>query len=483
MNILITGASGYIGSRLANKLAKIKNYNVICLARNPQNIQNKFEHLNVEIKQGDLLDSKSIINICENIDIAYYLVHSLSEKANFHKYEIECAQNFIKEASKSKIKKIIYLGGLGINKENGLSKHLRSRHEVGNILRSSNIPCIEFQASIIIGKGGISYEIMKSLVERLPAMITPKWVSSLSQPIWIEDVLSYLTISINNNYNSSKIVQIGGPDIISYKKLMQIYAKTIGVRRFMLSVPVLTPRLSSLWLGVVTPVYSRVGRKLIDSLTTDSIITDPLPSNSYPVKPINVEKSILLSLNNNNDIIESRWNDSISSSIPYSPKDKKSQYKYKYKDVREKFVLVDKEKAFEPINKIGGKNGWYFANTLWKIRGWIDLLIGGVGLRRERRDSKLFTIGDTLDWWRICDSTPNKMVKFESEMKLPGKAFLKFELLPKHNGVIIKQTATFITNKITGILYWKALFPIHVIVFKGMLSKIANKAIKYNQID
>ena len=324
---------------------------------------------------------------------------------------------------------------------------------------------------------------MKSLVERLPAMITPKWVSSLSQPIWIEDVLSDLTISINNNYNSSKIVQIGGPDIISYKKLMQIYAKTIGVRRFMLSVPVLTPRLSSLWLGLVTPVYSRVGRKLIDSLTTDSIITDPLPSNSYPVETINVEKSILLSLNNNNDIIESRWNDSISSSIPYSPKDKKSQYKYKYKDVREKFVLVDKEKAFEPINKIGGKNGWYFANTLWKIRGWIDLLIGGVGLRRERRDSKLFTIGDTLDWWRICDSIPNKMVKFESEMKLPGKAFLKFELLPKHNGVIIKQTATFITNKITGILYWKALFPIHVIVFKGMLSKIANKAIKYNQID
>ena len=233
---------------------------------------------------------------------------------------------------------------------------------------------------------------MKSLVERLPAMITPKWVSSLSQPIWIEDVLSYLTISINNNYNSSKIVQIGGPDIISYKKLMQIYAKTIGVRRFMLSVPVLTPRLSSLWLGLVTPVYSRVGRKLIDSLTTDSIITDPLPSNSYPVETINVEKSILLTLNNNNDIIESRWNDSISSSIPYSPKDKKSQYKYKYKDVREKFVLVDKEKAFEPINKIGGKNGWYFANTLWKIRGWIDLLIGGVGLRRERRDSKLFTI-------------------------------------------------------------------------------------------
>ena len=479
MNILITGASGYIGSRLTKKLANNENHIIRCLARQPENIQNRFENLNIEIIQGDLLDKKSIINICKDIDIAYYLVHSLSEKTNFHKYEIECAQNFIKEASKSKIKKIIYLGGLGINKEDSLSKHLTSRHEVGNILRSSNIPCIEFQASIIIGNGGISYEIMKSLVERLPAMITPKWVSSLSQPIWIEDVLSYLSISINNNYNSTKVIQIGGPDIISYKKLMQIYAKIIGVKRFMLSVPVLTPRLSSLWLGLVTPVYSRVGRKLIDSLTADSIVTDPSSSMSYPIKPINVEKSILLSLNNS-AILESRWNDSISSSIPYTPKAEKVHYKYKYKDIREKFVLVNKVKAFEPINKIGGKNGWYFANVLWKIRGWIDLLIGGVCLRRERRDNTSFTIGDTLDRRRICDSIPNQMVKLESEMKLPGKAFLKFELFPKNNGVVIKQTATFFTNKIAGILYWKTLFPIHVIVFKGMLSRIAKKAIKYN---
>ena len=483
MNILITGASGYIGSRLTMKLAKNNNYIVKCLARKPKNIQKRFENFNAKIIQGDLLDKKSIINIFKDIDIAYYLVHSLSEKSDFHKYEIKCAENFIKEASKSKIKKIIYLGGLGINKEKKLSKHLESRHEVGEILRSSNIPCIEFQASIIIGDGGISYEIMKSLVERLPAMITPKWVSSLSQPIWIEDVLSYLTTSISNKYNYTQVVQIGGPDIISYKKLMQIYSKIIGVKRLMISVPVLTPRLSSLWLGLVTPVYARVGRKLIDSLTTDSIVSNHLPSMQYPIKPINVEKSIILSLNNNTESIKSRWNDSISSAIPYSPMSKTIKYKYKYTDVREKYIQVDMKKAFEPILLIGGKNGWYFANTLWKIRGWIDLLIGGVGLRRERRNNKSFTIGDTLDWWRVCDSIPNQMVKLESEMKLPGKAFLKFELFSKDNGILIKQTASFFTNKIAGILYWKILFPIHVIVFKGMISSIAKKAIKLNQID
>lgn len=481
MNILITGASGYIGSRLTKKLSQ-SNHFIRCLARQPENIKKRFENLNVEIIQGDLLDPKSTDNLCEDIDIAYYLVHSLSEKNNFHKHEIECAKNFIKEASKSKIKKIIYLGGLGINKEETLSKHLTSRHQVGNILRSSNIPCIEFQASIIIGNGGVSYEIMKSLVERLPGMITPKWVSSLSQPIWIEDVISYLSMSINNNYNSTKIVQIGGPDIASYKKLMQIYAGIIGVKRLMVSVPVLTPRLSSLWLGLVTPVYARVGRKLIDSLTTDSIVTDPSSSKLYPINPISIEKAIILSLKDNIGNIESRWNDSISSSVPYSPKYNK-QYKYKFKDIRKKFIPVDQLKAFEPINKIGGKNGWYFANFLWKTRGWIDLLVGGVGLRRNRRDDNSFTIGDTLDWWRICDSVPNQMVKFESEMKLPGKAFLKFELYPKCDGVLIQQTATFLTNRLIGVLYWKILFPVHVIIFKGMLSKIAKKAIALNNID
>ena len=476
MKILICGATGYVGSRLTNKLLS-EGHEVRCLARNPSSLNERFNSKKLEVIHGNLLDTETLQNIFEDIEVAYYLVHSLTAKENFQFKEALCAKNFINEAKKSKVKRLIYLGGLGTNSEN-LSPHLESRKEVGQILRSSQIPCVEIQASIIIGSGSLSYEIMKNLVERLPVMVTPKWVSSLAQPIWINDVISYLIESIELKSMNSCVIQIGGPDQVTYKELMSIYAKILGKKRLMISVPVLTPNLSSKWLGLVTPVYARVGKKLIESLKSDSIIENTDHISEFTIKPIGIKESLIRT---NSDVNrpsepESRWYDSISSGISEFNLNDQTSYKHQYRDTRQITLPVDPIKAFDPINKIGGENGWYFANLLWNIRGWIDLAVGGVGLRRRtRRNSEKFIVGDTLDWWRISESKHNQFVRLEAEMKLPGKAWLEFQVLEDKKGSVLKQTAGFDTNSIFGRIYWLGLLPLHKIIFQGMLKRISQK--------
>lgn len=476
MKILICGATGYVGSRLTNKLLS-DGHEVRCLARNPNSLNERFNSEKLEVIHGNLLNTESLEHIFEDIEVAYYLVHSLTAKDNFQLKEALCANNFINEAKKSNVKRIIYLGGLGTNSEN-LSPHLESRKEVGQILRSTAIQCVEIQASIIIGSGSLSYEIMKNLVERLPIMLTPKWVSSLSQPIWIDDVIAYLTESIKLKNNNSCVVQIGGPDQVTYKELMAIYAKILGKKRLMISVPVLTPNLSSKWLGLVTPVYARVGKKLIESLKSDSIIDSNDNISEFKITPIGIKESLIRT---NTDINkhsepESRWYDSISSGISEFNLNDQTNYKHKYIDTRQITLHVEPLKVFEPINKIGGDNGWYFADLLWNIRGWIDLAVGGVGLRRRtRRNSEQFIVGDTLDWWRISESKQNQFVRLEAEMKLPGKAWLEFEVWEEKEGTILSQTAGFNTNSIFGRIYWIGLLPLHKIIFQGMLKRISKK--------
>ena len=291
MKILICGATGYVGSRLTKKLLD-EGHQIRCLARNPDSLNERFNSLKLEVIHGNLLNQETLHHIFDDIEVAYYLVHSLTAKDNFQDKEALCAKNFINEAKKSDVKRIIYLGGLGTNSED-LSPHLESRKQVGQILKSSEIPCIEIQASIIIGSGSLSFEIMKHLVERLPLMITPKWVSSMAQPIWIDDVLRYLTESMLIKLSGSCVIQIGGPDQITYKELMSIYAKILGKKRLMISVPVLTPNLSSKWLGLVTPVYARVGKKLIESLKSDSIIENNDHINQFSVTPIGIRESLI----------------------------------------------------------------------------------------------------------------------------------------------------------------------------------------------
>ena len=478
MNILIAGASGYVGTLLIKKLAE-ENHNIKCISRSPKVIESRFPDLNLTTYKGDLLSVQEGNPSFEDIDVAYYLVHSLSGGKDFPAQELKCAQNFITAANAAKIPKVIYLGGLA-NDQSELSKHLKSRLEVGAMLRSTNVICVELQASVIIGSGSLSYEIMKNLVERLPVMLTPKWVSSMSQPIWIEDVLEYLAQSAEIKFDDSAILQIGGPDVVTYRQLMQIYANNRNLKRIMMSVPFLTPNLSSKWLGLVTPVYARVGKKLIESLKNDSVITKTNQLDSFDILPRGVNEAIKNTMEmDDTGPSESTWYNSTSSSLVVKSHQKSHSRKYILTDIREKTVVANAQNAFKPINEIGGQNGWYYANTLWKIRGWIDLLVGGVGIRRTRRNTKNYIIGDALDWWRISDYIPDTLVRLEAEMKVPGKAWLQFEVIPSGNKCTIRQTAGMETDNFIGLMYWYGLYPLHALIFKGMLDAISKKASRF----
>ena len=474
MQILVTGGTGYIGSTLTADLINT-NDRIRCLSRNVSALKAKFPDENIEFVEADLTDEDSLQGVFEGVDVAYYLVHSLSGNDGFRSQELLCAANFSRAAFNSGVKKIIYLGGLGAA-NSGTSRHLQSRSEVGEILRNSGIPCLEFQASIVIGPGGLSYEIMKNLVIRLPIMITPKWVSSLAQPIWLGDCVQFLLQSRFMELKESRVIQIGGPEVTSYRGLMKTFAKMKGLTRAMIPVPVLTPNLSSRWLGLVTPVYARVGRKLIESLKVDSIISDEAHMKEFDINPIGFREAIQRTIEiEENEGVQNRWFDSVSSGVS-SKKITLSRFKKTFTDERSMKVNVNVERAFEPINAIGGGNGWYYGNWLWIIRGWIDLVFGGVGLRRTRRKPEYFVVGDTLDWWRVMESEPNARVKFQAEMRLPGSAWLEFQVSQCGDYSRITQTAGFTSNGLIGNLYWYSLLPLHKLIFKGMLNTICKKA-------
>lgn len=468
--IVLTGATGYVGGRLLNIL---KNNDVLvrCLARNPEFLQNKASS-NIEIVKGDVLDRNSLANAFSGMDIAFYLVHSMGSKKDFEETDRIAAENFAITAKESGIKKIIYLGGL-FDENDNLSPHLRSRQEVGNILRKSGVPVIEFRASIIIGSGSLSFEMIRALMERLPMMITPKWVRIPAQPIFIGDVLKYLVSSIDFDVTEHKIFEIGGPEVVSYSDLMKVYAKIKGLKRLMIPVPVLTPRLSGLWLGLVTPLYARVGKKLIDSIKHPTIVRDNSVNNYFDIKPIGVKESIEIALRNEDkEFAETRWSDSISANTD-KHRPKTLRVGNRLVDIHQIEVNADIEKVFKVIECIGGKNGWYSYDFLWNIRGFLDLLVGGIGVRRGRRDPNHLEVGDVLDFWRVESIERPFRLVLKAEMKLPGRAWLEFILNETKEGTIIKQMAIFDPVGLFGLIYWYSLYPLHQIVFNKMLRKIA----------
>lgn len=468
--IVLTGATGYVGGRLLNLLNN-SGYKVRCIARNPEFLRSRVSN-NVEVVKGDVLDRDSLLRALEGMDVAFYLIHSMGSKKDFEVTDRIAAENFGDAARATGIKKIIYLGGL-LDQKEYLSPHLRSRQEVGNILRKSGVQVIEFRASIIIGSGSLSFEMIRALVERLPAMITPKWVRIPSQPIFIGDVLKYLLAAIDMDFEENKIFEIGGPEVVSYSYLMQEYAKMRGLKRIMIPVPVLTPRLSGLWLGLVTPLYSRVGQKLIDSIKHPTIVKDSSVKNYFEITPIGVRQSIELALRNEDkEFAETRWSDSISAHLDKQTR-KTIRIGNRLVDIHQ--IELDKpiENVFKVIERIGGENGWYGYDFLWSIRGFLDLLAGGVGIRRGRRDPEHLEVGDVLDFWRVESIERPRRLLLRAEMKLPGRAWLEFNLTETNKGTIIKQMAIFDPAGLFGILYWYALYPIHQIVFKKMLKSIA----------
>jgi uncharacterized protein YbjT (DUF2867 family) len=471
-SVLVTGATGYIGGRLVPVL-EAAGVRLRCLARQPAALASRLSPT-TEIAAGDLLQPASLDRVLTGIDVAYYLVHSMGAHGDYRDTDRVAGRNFGEAARRAGVRRIVYLGGLATGDE-PLSKHLRSRIETGQALRDSGVPVVEFRASVVIGSGSLSFELIRALVERLPVMICPRWVSTLAQPIGIEDVLAYLAAALQLPDSESRTFEIGGADQASYGDVMREYARQRGLKRVMISVPLLTPRLSSLWLGLVTPVYARVGRELIDGLKNRSVVTDPAALAVFPIRPVGLRDAISRAIRYEDRAFAlTRWSDARSSAgARASPAD--ARFGGKLIDARRVHVAVDADRAFAPIARIGGERGWYFGTWLWRVRGAVDLLMGGVGLRRGRRDRDAPAVGDTLDFWRVEAYEPNRRLRLAAEMKVPGRAWLEFEVVPVADGAVVRQTAVFEPVGLSGLLYWYVLLPVHALIFAGLLRAIARR--------
>lgn len=470
-NVLLTGASGYVGGRLLSALLA-GGYKVRCMARRPETFERRAKD-RFEIVAGDVLKPESLVEALRGIETAFYLVHSMGSKGEFAERDRQGALNFGSTAREAGVKRIIYLGGLG--SDQNLSPHLASRHEVGRVLSESGVQTIELRASIIIGSGSLSFEMIRALVKRLPIMTTPRWVRSLTQPIAIEDVVAYCLASIELQSEESVIYEIGGPEQVSYSDLMREFAKQRGLKRLIVPVPFLSPGLSGLWLGLITPLYARIGRKLIDSVKHDTVVRDTRSQKDFDVQPRSHREAIQRALaNEDHEYAQTRWSDAVSSGGD-EPKWGGVKFGERLIDSRKTHVPVDVSQAFAPIQKLGGKTGWYYGNWLWKLRGLLDLMVGGVGMRRGRRHPTRLRVGDSLDFWRVEAIEPGKLLRLQAEMKLPGRAWLQFEVEPDETGraSTITQTAIFDPVGLLGPMYWYALWPLHQFVFSGMIRGIA----------
>lgn len=470
MRILLTGVTGYIGKRLLPLLIK-NGHTVICCVRDKRRFYYpEFLRQNIEVIEVDFLDAGSLVNIPNNIDAAYYLIHSMSDTAeNYDEKESDCARNFREVLVHTKAKQIIYLSGI-VNQAS-LSKHLSSRKAVEDILRGGGIPTTTLRAGIIVGSGSASFEIIRDLVDKLPVMITPKWLNTRCQPIAVADVLDFLIKSLLNPRTYGQSFDIGGPDVLTYKDMLLEFAKAKNMKRYIFTIPVMTPKLSSYWLYFVTSTSYKLASSLVNSMKVEVVCSDNRINSLLEVKPISYELALQLALQKiKEDDIISSWKDSLVSSRfrgnlnQYVKVPKKNCY-----IDRRKREILNRELTIEKIWAIGGETGWYYGDWLWSLRGFIDKLFGGVGARRGRTHKKALFPGDALDFWRVvyADKKKGKLVLY-AEMKLPGEAWLEFKVIND----TLYQAATFKPNGLLGRLYWYSILPFHGFIFKGMIDKL-----------
>lgn len=474
--VLLTGATGYVGGRLLRQL-QTDALRVRCLARDPERLRHRLAE-GTEVVRGDVMDRQSLTRALEGVSHAYYLVHSMAATADFVERDRAGARNFAAAARSAGVGRIIYLGGLGSG--DNLSPHLASRQEVGRILRDSGVPTIEFRAAVVVGSGSLSFEMIRSLVDRLPVMITPKWVRITTQPTAIEDVVAYLRRALDVPLTGSEVFEIGGSEQVTYQDIMLEYARQRGLRRLMIPVPVLTPRLSSLWLGLVTPIYARVGRQLIESLPHETVAHDSTAREIFGVQPMGVREAIERAIRNEDqDFAETRWSRALASRGETRGWGGDA---FGSRLVDSRVVRLDctPEVAFKAIQQLGGTTGWYYANWLWRLRGLVDLAVGGAGLRRGRRDPTTLIVGDLVDFWRVEAVEANRLLRLAAEMKLPGRAWLQFEIEPAGSSSCeLRQTAIFDPVGLAGLAYWYGLYPLHALVFRGLLRGIAARTGSY----
>ena len=475
--IFVTGATGYIGGRLVPRLLEA-GYRVRCLTRNQLKMESRnwASHKRVEIIEGDVSDTAALSSHMEGCSSAYYLVHSMmASGATYARTDRALARKFAVIARRVGLKRIIYLGGLGESGE-GLSEHLSSRREVEVALSSTGIPVTVLRAAMIIGSGSASFEILRYLVERLPIMITPRWVQTESQPIAVSNVLHYLVACLEVPTTTGKTLDIGGPDILSYRSLMRIMAEALGLNnRFVIPVPVLTPRLSSLWIHLVTPLSSRIARPLAEGLRNRVVCRSEEAVQLIPQNLLSARAAIQAALGHlTSDEVETSWSDA--GLLPGDPDWAGGTV---FTDSRSIEIKSQETDVFRAVCRIGGNNGWYAADILWKIRGFLDRLVGGPGLRRGRRDKDNIGFGDALDFWRVTGIENNRLLELQAEMRLPGKAALDFEIQKSPRGtgwILFTQTARFRPQGLWGLIYWFTTLPFHALVFRGMLRGIKKSA-------
>jgi len=475
MQILLTGATGYVGGVLLPELER-QGHSVRCLVRRPGKIAGKTGP-GTEVVVGDASDPADLARSCAGIDVAYWLVHSMESGVDFERSDRLAAERFAEAAKSAGVRRIVYLGGLGAD-DDTLSAHLRSRHEVGAILRASGLDVVEFRASIVIGAGSFSFDLVRTLVERLPVMICPAWLATPTQPIAIADVVDYLAAAADLPPGRSRIFEIGGPDKVSYGAIMREYARQRGLHRLMIPVPVLTPRLSSLWLKLVTPQYSKVGRKLIDGLKNPTVVTSDAALREFPFRPRGLREAVREAMiQEDTSFSGRRWAD-FADAEELPPRYGGRTAGTRLVDHRHLVVAVEPARAFAAIERIGGGNGWYACDWLWQVRGWMDRVIGGPGMSRGRRDPLKLLTGDTLDCWKVELCEPPRRLRLAAEMKMPGRGWLEFEVVPRDGDVTIHQTAVFDPKGLGGLLYWYSIWPLHELVFRRMLAGIARSAVR-----
>jgi len=476
-HILVTGATGYIGGRLIPNLLAL-GYRVRCLVRDPERLQGRPWQSQVEIVAGDVLQPETLVPALQGTTAAYYLIHSLAGGDDFHERDITAATNFAAAAEKAGVQRIIYLGGLAESSPN-LSEHLRSRQQSGDALRTSSVPVTEFRAGVIVGSGSLSFEMIRYLTERVPVMICPRWVYTRTQPIGIREVLEYLAAALEAPESTGKIIEIGGAEVVTYGEMMLLYAEVRGLKRWMIQVPVLTPRLSSYWVNLVTPIPAAIARPLIEGLRNENVVHDDSARTLFPdIQAVGYRVAVeraLARLDAGN--LESVWSDALSTSQGDVPPVTLTVHEGMVLERRQRVVAASPAALYKVFTGIGGKRGWFAFNWAWEIRGLMDKLIGGVGLRRGRRDPDDLRVGEALDFWRVEEVEPDHLLRLRAEMKVPGKAWLQFQATPREDGqTLLSQTAFFAPKGLFGWLYWYALYPFHGLIFSRLIDQIVQRA-------
>jgi uncharacterized protein YbjT (DUF2867 family) len=480
--VLVTGATGYVGGRLIPALLEA-GYHVRSMARSLEKLKARpwARHANIELLEGDVFDPLSLQKATAGCNVAYYLIHSMIARAGTYvEADRQAAHNMVAAAAHSRVERIIYLGGLAGTSHQPLSKHLQSRNEVARILQQGPVSTTVLRAPMILGSGSASFEILRYLVERLPAMTTPRWVRSLNQPIAIRNVIAYLIGCLEHAETAGQTYDIGGPDVLTYRDLLDIYAEEARLpKRLIIPLPVLTPTLSALWIHLISPVPTSIALPLTQGLTSDAVCTDNRIKSIVPQRLLSCREAIRLALDRiKQEQVDTCWMDAGKIREPEWAHCGDAQWaggtimSCGYRTT----LKATAAEVWQPISRIGGKTGWYFGNFLWRLRGIMDRLIGGVGLRRGRRHPTDIGAGDVLDFWRVLEIEPERRLLLVAEMKTPGEALLEFKLKPGKNGLTdLQMHSRFLPKGLFGLIYWYALYPFHEWIFYGMLKSIAQK--------